>query len=360
MICLIGELTNNRNCGGNNIDPSWMDGAVSNFGSQIAGESSSIQECKDTCSKHTNCKAFNYQKSSSFCSFWKTGNTGGVYVSESTDYDCYEKSPIDTLKLVSLRIYGTRVFSIDPAHPDLETSQQETMLVLRDRQPAATQVSFLSKPTYEVYVKVSDFMNQFVEGLYQVQIIDTNEAPILGRNISILSLTLDNKRYVQENSQKASPSAIHSLFSIQTQCKIINLVSFFRIMRLKFYIDPCSGQLEVVSSLDFEMKSKYSVNIRVEDDHVIPLHDVMTVTIFIIDVNESPELVTTDLNVLNPLWYFRNIRIIANGITMEKVDANNTIVYKIEHDTIIGNGSLSYSWVKFKSVDKKYSCGPFS
>ena len=42
-----------------------------------------------------------------------------------------------------------------------------------------------------------------------------------------------------------------------------------------------------------------------------------------------------------------------------KLTTNNTIVYKIEHDTIIGNGSLSYSWVKFKSVDKKYSCGPF-
>ena len=106
---------------------------------------------------------------------------------------------------MSLRIYGTRVFSIDPAHPDLETSQQQTMLILRDRQPAATQVSFLAKPTYEVYVKVSDFMNQFVEGLYQVQIIDTNEAPILGRNISIVSLTLDNKRYVQENSQEGFP-----------------------------------------------------------------------------------------------------------------------------------------------------------
>ena len=184
------RATNNRNCGGNNIDPSWMDGAVSNFGSQIAGESSSIQECKDTCSKHANCKAFNFQKSSSFCSFWKTGNTGGVYVSESTDYDCYEKIPINTLKLVSLRIYGTRVFSIDPAHPDLETSQQQTMLILRDRQPAATQVSFLAKPMYEVYVKVSDFMNQFVEGLYQVQIIDTNEAPILGRNISIVVLNI--------------------------------------------------------------------------------------------------------------------------------------------------------------------------
>ena len=207
------RATNNRDCSGNNIDPSWMDGAVSNFGSQIAGESSSIQECKDTCSKHTDCKAFNYQKSSSFCSFWKTGNTGGTYVSESTDYDCYEKIPINTLKLVSLRIYGTRVFSIDPTHPDLETrQQQQTMLVLRDRQPAATQVSFLAKPMYEVYVKVSDFMNQFVEGLYQVQIIDTNEAPILGRNMSISSLTLDNKRYVLENSRKGSPSAIHSMF----------------------------------------------------------------------------------------------------------------------------------------------------
>ena len=157
-----------------------------------------------------------------------------AYISESTDYDCYEKIPINTLKLVSLRIYGTRVFSIDPAHPDLETSQQQTMLILRDRQPAATQVSFLAKPTYEVYVKVSDFMNQFVEGLYQVQIIDTNEAPILGRNISIVSLTLDNKRYVQENSRKAPPSAIHSLYLIQTQCKIINLVSFSRIMKMNF------------------------------------------------------------------------------------------------------------------------------
>ena len=91
-------------------------------------------------------------------------------------------------------------------------------------------------------------------------------------------------------------------------------------MRFEFYIDPCSGQLEVVSYLNFEMKSKYSVDIRVEDDHVIPLHDIMTVTIFIIDVNEAPELVTTELNAFESTWYSRNIRIIANGITMEKVD----------------------------------------
>ena len=353
------RATNNRDCSGNNIAPSWMDGAVSNFGSQIAGESSSIQECKDTCSKHADCKAFNFQKSSSFCSFWKTGNAGGTYISESTDYDCYEKIPINTLKLVSLRIYGTPVFSTDPTHPDLETREQQTMLVLRDRQPAATQVSFLAKPMYEVYVKVSDFMNQFVEGLYQVQIIDTNEAPILGRNMSISSLTLDNKRYVLENSRKGSP--IGNPLDVLDPDTIQN--HKFSIIRqdneFEVYIDPCSGQLEVVSYLNFEMKNKYSLDIRVEDDHEIPLHDIMTVTIFIIDVNEAPELLVTEFNAFESTWYSRNIRIIANGITMEKMETNNTTVYRIEHDTIIDDGSSSHSWVKFKSVDKKYSCGPF-
>ena len=353
------KITNNRDCSGTNIAPSWMDGTISNFGLQRAGESSSIQECKDTCSKHANCIAFNFQKSSGFCSFWKTGDTGGVYITESTDHDCYEKVSVNTLKLASLRIYGTRVFSIDPTHPDLEIRQRETMLVLRDRQQAATQVSFLSKPTYEIYVKVSDFMNQYAEGLFQVQIIDANEAPILGRNISILSLELDNKRYVQENSEKGStignPLAVFDPDTLQSHKFSIDLKD----MENKFYIDPCSGQLEVVSSLNFEMRNKYSVNIRVEDDHAIPLEDTMTVTIFIIDVNESPSLLTTDLNVLESTWHFNNIRIITNGITVEKIETNDATVYKIEHDAIIGDRLPPYSWVKFASADKKYSCGPF-
>ena len=45
----------------------------------------------------------------------------------------------------------------------------------------------------------------------------------------------------------------------------------------------------------------------------------MTVTIFIIDVNESPSLLTKDLNVLESTWYFNNIRIITKGITMKKL-----------------------------------------
>ena len=71
--------------------PSWADGTATNFGLLVAGESSSVDERKNTCGNHPDCKGFNYKISNGRCSFWKTGNTGSIHPTASTDYNCYEK-----------------------------------------------------------------------------------------------------------------------------------------------------------------------------------------------------------------------------------------------------------------------------
>ena len=354
------EVTNNFDCGGSDIAPSWADGTATSFGLLVAGESSSVDECKKTCGNHPDCKGFNYKISNGLCSFWKTGNAGSIHLTVSTDYNCYEKASINTLKLTSLRIYGTRVFSVDQTHSDLLAKERATMLVLRDRQSTASQLSFLSKPNYKVYVKVSDFNKHFVEGLIQVKITDMNEAPIIGRDPSLsFALPLDNVRYIEEDASKGSPvgNPILVFDPDITQSHLFSVE--FQSNDIVFSIDQCSGQLEVVSYLNFEMRNNYSIDVRVEDDHVMPLHDIMTVTILIVDVNEAPVILTRQLNFVESTWYSQKLQIITNGIVMEKNDTNNASVYTIKYDGILYTESPSRLWVKFQSLDKKYSCGPF-
>ena len=51
------------------------------------------------------------------------------------------------------------------------------------------------------------------------------------------------------------------------------------------------------------MRNNYSIDVRVEDDHVMPLHDIMTVTILIVDVNEAPVILKRQLNFVESTWY---------------------------------------------------------
>ena len=134
-------------------------------------------------------------------------------------------------------ILCTRVFSVDQTHSDLLAKERATMLVLRARQSAASQLSFLSKPNYKVYVKVSDFNKHFVEGLIQVKITDMNEAPIIGRDPSLsFALPLDNVRYIEEDASKVLQLETQYLFLTQISRKVIYLVLNSRAMILHFQL----------------------------------------------------------------------------------------------------------------------------
>ena len=205
-------------------------------------------------------------------------------------------------------------------------------------------------------------MHEFVEGEFDVIVVDSNEAPMLGYDISILPLALDNIRFVNENSDiytligKSIPAYDPDLeqsltFSIVNQRDEVSL-----------NINRCSGQLEVGSLINFESHSNFSITIRVEDDHTFPLHDEINIQIYVMDVNEPPILMTKYIYLNESIWSSRRARILSNsGIIVGHIEDDNSTIYTISHENVGEDPyyDIRRYWVRLQSANDDVQYGPF-
>ena len=184
-------------------------------------------------------------------------------------------------------------------------------LILRDR-VASSPLSSLQQPRFILRAYVYDKYDAYEETEFAINVIDANEPPTIGFDMDTVPPTLENIRYVSETLpiDSAFGAPLHAYDPDVDQTLLYSFRSNFRAM---LFINRCTGQLELLKSLDYESLSNFSVEVQVEDDHPYKLTATNIFHIRVMDINEPPSLITNHVFVNESTWSAKYYTIISQG-----------------------------------------------
>ena len=105
---------------------------------------------------------------------------------------------------------------------------------------------------------------------FLIQVVDANEPPTIGYDISFVPAFLDNVRYVSE-SLSANSVFGNPLLSYDPDIDQTTIYSIIENFDASLFIGKCSGQLEIVKSVNFELYTNFTIVVQIKDDHAFSL-----------------------------------------------------------------------------------------
>ena len=180
-------------------------------------------------------------------------------------------------------------------------------------------------PTYSLTVTVTDNGDNppalSDTATVTISIEDVNEAPVIS----------DASRSVDENSAVGTTVGAVVTGSDVDAGNVLSYSIVGGNTGNVFAIDSSSAQVTVaVDAIDFESLSEYQLIVQVSDDDASPLTDTCTVTVSIVDVNESPTIAATTRAVDENSGGSTSVGAVVVG---NDVDAGDTLAYTITGGT---------------------------
>ena len=226
-----------------------------------------------------------------------------------------------TIKLDSLRIVGTNSFELKS-----DGKRGVAIIMLRDRGNKTSPLSYNNHPVYALRVLVVDGPGLSMEADVSVAILDSNEPPIVGFDMSVVPFRLDNVRYVMENAKSGEfvGHPVHGYDHDPNQAIFYSVESFGTGY---VHIQQCTGQLLASKMLlNFENIQRFNVTVTlVDNDKQFPLSDTVTLYIKVKDANEPPVLLTESLDCPENIWRRDPDKIIGNRLVSNNSQLNGSV-----------------------------------
>ena len=206
--------------------------------------------------------------------------------------------------------------------------------------------------THTFNVQISDNGNpvkqENPEKQQVVTIIDVNEAPVITNHQT--ARTIDENSAIDSNVGVALAATDPDTNTATAAWKTLTYDLLFDEAQTqdalgKFKIDQNSGQIQVASLLDYELKQSYTLVVRVRDGGSPKLENKQTIFINIDNVNEAPVLVCQNGDDRTASWNLNTAKADISSCPTSQPDEEFFVVKEAVRGTMVGRA------IKAKDVD---------
>lgn len=209
-------------------------------------------------------------------------------------------STLATLKAVD-EDSSTYTFTLVPGTGDEDNA---SFNIVDDKLISNDSLDYERKSIYKLRIQVLDSDGGIFQQMFVCTINDLNEAPIIS----------DQEFSLPENNESAYEIGILEFFDEDNAQ--LHTFEILGAEQADFSVDPSTGILSLMGSLDFEKQSEYNLQIRVSDNGKPILMDSSFVSINVLDVLEeelaSSNFISPNGDGKNDRWVIQNVELYSN------------------------------------------------